>query len=236
MLGTLFAAFVGVFGAVLGFIVSYLLRPRALRYALRFAAGVMLGVATFELMPEAFERGGLWRVLGGVMLGQWFCLGLQLLFERRTGQRGFYAAALCAAAGIAAHNLPEGLAIGAGCAASIVLGRRLALTILLHDIPEGAGVALPLRLSGKRAGTVFLWTVAAGLPTALGAMLARLFGAVPGDATLSVALAFAGGAMLWVTFGALLPASEEEPYGLWDAVACIGGLLAGFIASVPAGI
>ena len=39
--------------------------------------------------------------------------------------------------GLAIHNFPEGLAIGSGFEASIILGLSLALAICFHDIPEG---------------------------------------------------------------------------------------------------
>lgn len=39
--------------------------------------------------------------------------------------------------GIALHNLPEGLAIGAALGGGNMYGYSLALLLLLHNIPEG---------------------------------------------------------------------------------------------------
>lgn len=229
MNGVWAAALVGVIGATLGWCAAFLIGERGLSRLLQFAAGVMVGVSAFELLPEAYGAGNLWLALGGTALGELFCGALQHFFPERNGGE-LSAAAFCAAAGIAAHNLPEGLAIGAGYAASAALGGRLALTILLHDVPEGAGVALPLRLTGKSPLYALAVTVASGLPTALGALAALAFGAAPPPTVICLSLSFAAGAMLWVSLAALIPAAGKDDTA--GTVSLILGILAGFAASV----
>ncbi len=50
--------------------------------------------------------------------------------------------------GIALHNLPEGLAIGAGFESSPEAGIYIAMAIGLHNIPEGLAIAGPLKSAG----------------------------------------------------------------------------------------
>ncbi len=54
------------------------------------------------------------------------------------------------AIGITIHNLPEGIAVGAGYRHMPQFGIFIALAILLHNIPEGIATALPLCQGGMR--------------------------------------------------------------------------------------
>jgi ZIP family zinc transporter len=47
------------------------------------------------------------------------------------------------AIGITIHNIPEGIAVGAGYMHEPAFGIFIALAILLHNIPEGIATALP---------------------------------------------------------------------------------------------
>ena len=107
--------------------------------------------------------------------------------------------------GIAVHNFPEGLAVGAGLTEPERFGWKLALLIMLHDVPEGLAMAVPLRLSGMRGGCIVLLAAASGLPTALGAAVGTLVSVSP--VFVGGALAFAGGAMLYLTLAELIPES-----------------------------
>ena len=231
---------VGLAGALGGWLCALMLgkKQALMQAALEFAAGVMLAVVCFQLLPESFGRLPLPLTLILVTLGMGF---VGLLRRLSPGEENsLRAAALMAAAGIAMHNLPEGLAIGAGWASSPTLGWELALTILLHDIPEGIGVALPLRISGAPAGKVCLLTLLSGTPTGLGALLGAGLSRLGWRNTAGqtgACLAFAAGAMLWVTLNGMLPVafSRSEDSRLPAGFAAAAGILAGAVTALLLG-
>ena len=121
---------------------------------------------------------------------------------------GMARAGMLLAAGIALHNLPEGLAVGSGYAHAPALGAALGLMIALHDVPEGIAAAVPMRVAGMKRRRVLALTFLSGVPTGIGALLGAAAGGVsPGMIALS--LGFAGGAMLQVTAQELLPRAGE---------------------------
>jgi ZIP family zinc transporter len=67
--------------------------------------------------------------------------------------------------GLTIHNLPEGLAIGAGFGASQKLGIGLAIAICIHDFPEGISMAIPLKQGGIKKSNVILYTAISGIST-----------------------------------------------------------------------
>jgi ZIP family zinc transporter len=134
------------------------------------------------------------------------------------------------AIGIAIHNLPEGIAIGAGYLHEPQFGFFIALAIMLHNIPEGIATALPLRTSGVRKACSFLAAFLSGMVEPFGALMAALFlntfrALVPG------ALAFAGGVMVFITLDELIPAAREHGHQHATAVGIILGSLLVFLLS-----
>ena len=218
----------GVVGTGLGGLLGVLLRLRraeTLALALEFAAGLMLGVVCFDLLPEAFSMAPLLTVLCGCCTGVALGAMAELTFQR--GQAAtLRGTGILTSLGVAAHNLFEGLAIGAGLLVSGRLGLSLALVIGLHNIPEGVAMAAPLRGSGLSAWRAVAASCAAGLPMAAGAFLGAL---LSGMTNLMVAfcLALAGGMMIFISFADLIPASKALTARRMPSLGSIAGNLIG---------
>lgn len=107
---------------------------------------------------------------------------------------------------IALHDLPEGIAIGAGDAVHRQIGIIIALAIAIHNIPEGMGIAAPLRLGGVSKGRILAVTLLTGLVTPLGTLISLGFVRLS-PVAVSLSLAFACGAMVYVVAQSILPSA-----------------------------
>ncbi len=230
---TLLGTVAGCFGTGLGGLIISLLRTpkkRTLSFVLSFSGGVMLAVVFQDLIPEALEYGSLQILLYGLILGCGFIYLLDQLVphaqvtsvggQSKKTQR-LIRTSILIGLGIALHNLPEGLAIGAGYAASERLGLGIALILALHDAPEGMAMAGPMKAAGLSPLRIIGTCAAAGLPTGLGALIGAYLGGVS-EMFLSAALGFAAGAMLFLVFDELLPIAQELNEG---NSATFGGLV-----------
>ena len=114
--------------------------------------------------------------------------------------------------GLAIHNFPEGMVIGASYVNSDSTtvfsgaGFFIAIVIGLHNIPEGMAVSVPLISGGTNKAKAVLLAALSGFPTVIGALFGYLIGSID-PIVLSMSLGFASGAMLYVVFGELLPES-----------------------------
>lgn len=134
------------------------------------------------------------------------------------------------AIGITIHNLPEGIAIGAGYMHTPQFGYFIALAILLHNIPEGIATALPLCQSGVTKWTAFRTAFFSGLVEPIGALVAAIFLSTF-QVMVPFALAFAGGVMMFITLDELIPAAREHGHHHYVAVGIILGSIFVFILS-----
>jgi len=218
-------------GAVLALGVK---RPtdKLLGMMLGFSAGIMLAIVFLELLEEALKisffsafLGLLLGVVAFVLLDSHFPHKHFIGGDIKDSKGGLYLKkGALIAIGVALHNFPEGMAIGAGFTTSSSLGVALAVLIALHNIPEGLAVALPLQLGGTRSVRAFLITALAGLPMGAGALVGALLGTVS-TSMLGISLGFAGGAMLYIVCDELIP----DVYQLTGAHAAIGGISAGVL-------
>jgi zinc transporter, ZIP family len=178
-------------------------------------------------IPHADESNGIVRIVhqghGRHRFGQ---LGI----ATESIDQGLLRSGILIAIGITIHNIPEGIAVGAGYMHTPAFGLFIALAILLHNIPEGIATALPLCKSGVCRWDSFRVALLSGLAEPVGALIAALFlssfqGFVPG------ALAFAGGVMVFITLDELIPAAREHGHHHFTALGIITGAIFVFLLS-----
>jgi len=194
-----------------------------------FAAGVMLTVAFLGLVMEAWECCGISTAVIGFSLGAGLMFVLDItLPHTRFGhkERGvdnkILAAGTMLAIGIGIHNLPEGIAVGAGFLHAPAFGLMIALAIALHNIPEGMATALPLYMGSKSRGKALKYSFLSGIVEPIGAVLAALF--LTGFQFLvPIALSFAGGVMFFITLDELLPCAQCSCHEHATATGIIAG-------------
>lgn len=202
---------------------------------LSFSSGLMVAVVCFDLLPEAFQIGGLFYGLLGTVSGVIAIIMCEEFINTRLSRvksgyssNKYIQTGILVGIGIALHNLPEGLAIGSGFTARVSYGWELALIIGLHDIPEGVAMVTPMIIGGAGPLKAFLAAVAAGIPTGIGAMLGYLLGEIS-PLLICICLGFAGGAMLYITCNDLIPESRELHKGRTSTVGLIVGVVAGIL-------
>jgi ZIP family zinc transporter len=137
---------------------------------------------------------------------------------------------LLVALGIAIHNTPEGIAVGAGYAHTPAFGIFIATAITLHNIPEGIATALPLYKAGMSKRRAAGFALLSGLTEPIGALIAGLL-LTSFDALIPVALAFAGGVMVFITLDELIPVAREHGHQHYTAIGIILGAVFVFILS-----
>lgn len=201
----------GLAGTGAGCLLALLLPPvssAVMSGLMHLTGGLMLAVVCFELLPEAIvisQSAAVWGVLAGAALMLW----TDSLSSRRGKANTARRTGLLLCLGVAMHNLPEGLAVGAGYQDAPFLGLALALCIIAHDVPEGLAMALPLKQSGMGVWRVMGLGILSGLPTVLGTWLGYGVGGSAPQA-LSFCLALAAGAMLQIICQHLLPQARAE--------------------------
>lgn len=208
----------------LGAVLLFLFRhpgQNMLSSLLGFAGGIMLGISVFELMPEAVEFASTPMAVFGFILGAGMMYavdrrlphshlsvseGLEVENPEKVNLRNkpLLRTGYLILLGIAMHNLPEGLAIGAGLEAGPEVGLLIALAIGLHNIPEGLAIAGPLRAGGLTMGKVFLFTLLAGLMTPVGTAIGLLVQQISPE-MVGASMAFAAGAMVYIVNDELIP-------------------------------
>lgn len=195
------------------------------------AGGLMLAVVTFDLIPEAILLGGMEKTFTGIFIGVAFVTALDMLMPETRLVKKYgtqLKTALLLGIGFAAHNFPEGLAIGSGFMRGKSLGLELLLVIALHDIPEGAAVASPLMASSLSKEKIILFTFLTAIPTSLGAYSGAVLGDISTTFT-TICLGFAGGTMLYIVCGELIPESKDLSKGYFSTIAIILGIIFGIL-------
>ncbi len=181
---------------------------------LGFAIGALIGVAFFDVIPEAIAALGHNRALGYVALGILVFFAAEKLFrwyhhhhEGHTGETQPYTALVLLSDTI--HNFIDGVALAAGFLVSVPVGVATTAAVLLHEVPqEVADFAVLVRggYSRRRA----LWAnFLISLTTVAGAV-AGYAAAQAASWLLPYLLAVIGGNFLYIAMSDLIPETHEE--------------------------
>ena len=233
----------GIVGTTLGGFIGAFLKlssDKYLCFILEFAAGLMTAIICFDLIPESLNIIGISACIIGIFIGILSMIYCNKLVNNYSikynsnlsySKNSMFQTGIIIAIGLAIHNFPEGLAIGAGFESSNTLGLKLAIAIALHDIPEGISIALPLKVSGSTKTKSILVTTISGLTTGVGAFFGVIIGNIS-ESLIGLSLAFAAGCMLYIVACELIPESKKRYSGRFASLGNMLGLIMGLFTKV----
>jgi ZIP family zinc transporter len=204
-----------------------------LHLILGFSAGAVIGVAFFDLLPEAINFGAKFHspaaLLSCTALGflGYLVLDRILLFHGAGASRGPFAAAV-----LCLHSLLDGIAIGLAFQASHEVGIVVAIAVLTHDFSDGINTMnIVLKGRGERSRAL-RWLIIDAAAPALGVALTYCC-ALPVRG-LGTALALFAGFFLYIGASDLIPESyHAHPKFLTTAMTLLGAaVLYGAIALI----
>lgn len=212
----LFGIFLPFLGTVLGAGLVLLLPGICERHKgclCALSAGAMLASGIWSLLQPALEQAFL-PTAAGFAFGMLVLILPDRLLERR-GRKMDPTTLLMLA--VVLHNIPEGLAVGAGYTACLSSGCicpaeavALSLGIAVQNIPDGAVAVVPLAASGIGPGRAFRLGVLSGAVEPLAVVTMVLFAPTLAD-WLPLLMGFAAGAMFCVVVEELIPGMHREP-------------------------
>jgi zinc transporter ZupT len=196
---------------------SFALRFRdQLHLILGFSAGAVVGVAFFDLLPEAMDVGSQHHSVATVAL--FVALGFltylvldRLVFlhsheeddESHAHQRGAFGAST-----LSAHSFLDGIAIGIGFQTSAAVGLVITAAVLAHDFSDGINTVNLVLRNGGTWKQAFRWLLVDALAPVVG-IAATMFYKVP-EAALGLVLAVFAGCFLYLGAADLIPESHHR--------------------------
>jgi zinc transporter ZupT len=183
----------------------------ALGLLLGFSSGAIIGVALFDLLPEALDLAGEAHSHLSITTAVAVGFGLYLAADRSSAllaggagrHRGHFAPA-----SLTAHSLMDGLGIGLAFHVSSAAGLIVALAVLAHDFLDGANTVTLSLAGGSGTHTARGWLFADAAAPLAGIALARLI-SIPTFA-LAVLLGVFSGFFLYIGASELLPRSHDR--------------------------
>jgi ZIP family zinc transporter len=197
---------------------------RQIPLILGFSAGAVIGVALFDLLPEALELGARAAapavVLGLVGVG----FGGYMLLERGVGAAGEGRLSQFGPASLTAHSLLDGLGIGLAFQVAPAAGAVVAAAVLAHDFADGVNTVTLSLSAGGGARRARGWLIADAAAPLVGIGVTRLFRVA--DGPLGLALALFAGFFLYIGAATLTPASHRALPRFWTSLATLAGMAA----------
>ncbi|QTD40130.1 ZIP family metal transporter [Sporosarcina sp. Te-1] len=137
--------------------------------------GLLLGLVSIEIIPEAIELGNWFVFAGGFGVGVLLFEWMHRLFPNHSRKDHGRNTGIFLAAIISLHNFPMGVVLGTSEQTEV--GFALLQAMLLHNIPEGMVLFTPFCIAGIRFFVLCILSVLIALPVAAGAFLGQLIGA-----------------------------------------------------------
>jgi zinc and cadmium transporter len=238
----------GVLSVLIAASLTLAVLSRVVKNMVSLSAGVLLGTALLNVLPEAFEGKvephRLFATLLGGLLFFWLLEKAELYrhvhhhegdghdhhhhFDAEQAGRG----GLSVLVGNTVHNFCDGVIIAAAFLASPGLGVVTALAIMAHEIPQEAGDFIVLLNAGFSRAKALSFNLFSGLAAVVGGVLGYfLLGTW--QAYLPYLLVVASSSFVYVAVADLLPQLQQR-LSLRETAAQVAWLAAGLALVVAA--
>jgi len=235
-------------GAFLSAFVGGIVALRAVRHVgiiIAIGAGIRIGAAFFDLIPEASELLGnsLDTVMLATAVGFLAFYGIEKLTavhvgheaaaELDHGDAAHRHVGVIGASGMSLHSFLDGVALAAGLAVGGGLGLVIAVVVIVHRFSDGISVVSMLLASKTPVREAYRWVSVVAIAPVLGVLLGLLV-TIP-DNVLGVMLAVFAGFFLYVGAAELLPEAHRSNRSRWLVVGTLAGVVAIYVFSIAAG-
>ncbi|MBI1973443.1 ZIP family metal transporter [Candidatus Micrarchaeota archaeon] len=204
---------------------------RALKGLVSFASGALIGVAFFDLMPEALDDLGK-DMFAPVLLG----IIVFFLVERflhwhhhhsghKKRQSECAPVAYLNLVGDSVHNFIDGMLIAASFITSPALGVIATIAVMLHEIPQEIGDFGILLYAGMKPRRALAFNFLSALTAVAGALVPFIIPAV--GAAAPFLIAFTAGSFLYIAVADLIPELHKETNvtrSLWHVSLFLAGI------------
>ena len=233
-----------VLGAAVGYLAA--LPQRLIAAIMAFGAGVLISALAFDLMEEAYQRGGFDATavgfLGGAVVytaANWFLSHRGAKHRKRSGgqqpsEDQESGSGLAIAVGALLDGIPESIVIGLSMLEGGAVSFVAVIAIFLSNIPEGLSSAAGMQKAGRSAGYIFgVWggiALASGIAALAGYALFQHFS----PDVIAATTAVAAGAILSMLADTMIPEAFEQAHDLAGLIT-VAGFLSAFILSKAGG-
>ena len=239
-----FAGTALIIGAAIGYL--FKIDQRLIAAIMAFGSGVLISALSFDLMDEAYKRGGFDSTVIGFIAGaliytlaNWFLDRRGAKHRKRSGEQQPNesenpGSGLAIAVGALLDGIPESIVIGLSLLAGGAVSNVAVIAIFLSNIPEGLSSAAGMKKAGRSARYIFtVWigiALISGLASLLGFAVFRHFSAD----VIAATTALAAGAILSMLADTMIPEAFETAHEFAVLITVLGFLCAFVLTKLQA--
>ncbi len=200
-----------------GISTSLRLEHKPLCALISFAAGTLLGVTLFAIVPESLNYSGIWPVVGAAATGYLLfffiskhvhhvCPACAASHFDADATRHFSEIATALIVALAIHSTTDGLALGIQQEAPSTDATKWSLfsALCIHKVPEGLALGSLLIGAGLRRSAALGWVAAVEATTLLGGVIGMVWLANVSTFWLGLIMANVGGGFLYLATHAVV--------------------------------